>query len=421
MSRIAALLELRRRSLKELIAFYMLFATVAGLTFWLVHSYLDIIAFSLTAVIILKPTYDRMLRWLGGRVGLAVALTLCAFFLAVIVPLAIALSIVAGQAASILSSVDPGADLLSRAQLDKLMAFIANLNLPFGDQIQSWLLGAVSQAASVLATFALGIGASIPDLISRLFIFLGIVGTLLPNYDPFVQRLKRLSPLDDQVDTLFLHRIKLTVWSMFMGIFVIALAQGLVTGLLFWIAGVPYSPLLTLVAVVASMFPLGASLVALPVGVVLLVVGNYAGAAIVVLGYFLIVSNIDNLLRPRLVSKEAYLSFALVLLSALGGYELFGFFGVVYGPVLITMLITAIEVYMQYYADKAPAAPEELPSVAPESAAPVPAPASGQVPAAPIGAVPVQPDAWLLDALIHQPESAPPAEPTQEIRPAGAS
>jgi predicted PurR-regulated permease PerM len=362
MSRIAPLFSLRQRSLRELIAFYLLFALVAGLAFWLVHSYLDIIAFSLTSVIILKPVYDRILRWTGGRVALAVALTICAFFVAVIVPLAIALSIVAGQAASILDSVDPGADLLSQQQFDEMMAFIDNLNLPFSDQIQEWLVSGASQAASLLAQFALGLGASIPDLISRFFIFLGIVGALLPNYHPFVQRLRHLSPLDDRVDSLFLRRIKLTVWSMFLGIFVIAVAQGLVTGLLFWIAGVSYSPLLTLVAVVASMFPLGASLVAIPVGIVLLVVGNYAGAAVVLLGYFLIVSNIDSILRPRLVSKEAYLSFALVLLSALGGYELFGFFGVVYGPVLMILFLTVLEVYETYYAaDDTPTSPEPAP------------------------------------------------------------
>lgn len=349
MSRIGLASAFSRSRLRELIAFYLLFATVVGLTFWLVHSYLDIIAFSLTAVIILKPLYDRVLQRVGGRVALAATLTICAFFLAVIVPLAIALSIVAGQAASILDKVQPGTDLFSTEQIDKVMAFITSLNLPFGDQIEAWLLGAASQAASVLATFALSLGASIPDLISRLFIFLGIVGTLLPNYHPFVKRLKRLSPLDDQVDEIFLHRIKLTVRSMFLGIFVIAVAQGLVTGLLFWIAGVPYSPLLTLVAVVASMFPLGASLVALPVGIVLLIVGNYFGGVLVLVGYFLIISNIDNLLRPRLVSKEAYLSFALVLLSALGGYELFGFFGVVYGPVLMILFLTVLEVYETYY------------------------------------------------------------------------
>jgi predicted PurR-regulated permease PerM len=128
-------------------------------------------------------------------------------------------------------------------------------------------------------------------------------------------------------------------------------AQGLVTGLLFWLAGVPYSPLLTLVAVVASMFPLGASLVAIPVGVGLAIVGKYVGAAVVLLGYFLLVSNIDSFLRPRLVSKEAYLNFALVLLSALGGYELFGFFGVVYGPVLMILFLTMLEVYETYYSD----------------------------------------------------------------------
>ncbi len=363
MSRAGPRFVFSRSRLREIIAFYLLFAAVAGLTFWLVHSYLDIIAFSLTAVIILKPLYDRVLQRVGGRVVLAATLTICIFFLAVIVPLAIALSIVVGQAATMLASVEPGADLLSTEQIGRVMAFITSLNLPFGAQIETWLLGAASQAASVLAQFALGLGTSIPDLISRLFIFLGIVGTLLPNYHPFVQRLRRLSPLDDQVDNIFLHRIKLTVRSMFLGIFVIAVAQGLVTGLLFWIAGVPYSPLLTLVAVVASMFPLGASLVALPVGIFLLIVGNYFGGAIVLLGYFLIVSNIDNLLRPRLVSKEAYLSFALVLLSALGGYELFGFFGVVYGPVLMILFLTVLEVYELYYAqDDQPTPLESVPA-----------------------------------------------------------
>jgi predicted PurR-regulated permease PerM len=346
-----------RSRLRELIAFYLLFAAVAGLAFWLVRSYLDIIAFSLTAVIILKPLYDRVLLQVRGRVVLAAMLTICTFFLAVIIPLAIALSIVVGQAASMLDTVQPGADLLSTEQIDKVMAFFTSLNLPFADQIETWLLGAASQVANVLAQFALGLGASIPDLISRLFIFLGIVGTLLPNYHAFVQRLRRLSPLDDQVDNIFLLRIKLTVQSMFLGIFVIAVAQGLVTGLLFWIAGVPYSPLLTLVAVVASMFPLGASLVALPVGIFLLIIGNYFGGATVLLGYFLLVSNIDNLLRPRLVSKEAYLSFALVLLSALGGYELFGFFGVVYGPVLMILFLTVLEVYEVHYAQDEPPVP----------------------------------------------------------------
>src|SRR5690348_316172 len=91
MSRTGPRFAFSRSTLQELVAFYLLFAVIAGLAFWLVHSYLDIIAFSLTAVIILKPVYDRLMIWTHGRAGLAATLTICAFFLAVIVPLAIAL------------------------------------------------------------------------------------------------------------------------------------------------------------------------------------------------------------------------------------------------------------------------------------------------------------------------------------------
>ncbi|HMR68500.1 MAG TPA: AI-2E family transporter, partial [Anaerolineae bacterium] len=71
---------------------------------------------------------------------------------------------------------------------------------------------------------------------------------------------------------------------------------------------------------------------------------------IVLGGYILVVTNIDNIIRPRLVSREAYLDTALVLIAALGGYELFGFFGVIYGPVLMIVAMTTIEVYGAYYA-----------------------------------------------------------------------
>jgi predicted PurR-regulated permease PerM len=193
-------------------------------------------------------------------------------------------------------------------------------------------------------------------LIARVFIFLAIVGVLLPNYHQFVQRVLKLSPLDDEVDRLFLRKIKAMVWSMFIGIAVIALIQGLITGLFIWLGDVPYAPLWTLIAIVVSTLPLGASIVAIPIAIFQLVVGNPVGAVIILAGYILIVTNIDNIIRPKLVSKEAYLSAALVLVAALGGYELFGFFGVIYGPVLMVLLTTAIQVYGDYYSDGGQAA-----------------------------------------------------------------
>lgn len=345
---------LKRQLTRDQVGFYLLLAVLAALSFWLIRAYLDIIVFSLMTVIILKPVYDRLLRWVGGRAGLAVTLTLVAFILAIVVPLWIAGSVILSQVRTLI------ADAQGPGGID---AAIVELNDRIGQRLNIELTPDQKAQIGRLATAFLGwvaglgvrLGMAIPEVISRAFIFVGILGALLPNYHGFVQRLKRLSPLDDQIDAIFLRRVKLTVWAMFLAIFVIAVAQGLVMGLFFWLAGLPYTPLWTLLAVVLAMFPLGASLVALPLGLFELVIGNYVAGVIVLAGYLLVVSNVDAVLRPRLVPKEAYLNFVLVLISALGGYELFGFFGVVYGPVLMILMLTALDVYEQYYALASPA------------------------------------------------------------------
>ena len=70
---------------------------------------------------------------------------------------------------------------------------------------------------------------------------------------------------------------------------------------------------------------------------------------VLLIGSLLVVGNLDNVLRPRLVSKDSEMSTALILLSAFGGLNLFGFLGVIYGPVVMIFLVTTIEIYLEYY------------------------------------------------------------------------
>jgi predicted PurR-regulated permease PerM len=411
---------LRQHTTRDQVGFYLLFAVLVVLSFWLIRSYLDIVAFSLMAVVIVKPLYDRILLWVRGRAGLAVALTLVAIAVVIVVPLWIAINIVSSQLSALVANMQqPGGAAAVTAEINAALEkrFGAGAQMPA--EMQQQLGNLAISAGTWLVNRVVNLGMAIPLLISRLFIFVGILGALLPNYHGFVRWIKQLSPLDDQIDDIFLRKIKLTIWAMFLAIFVIAVAQGLLMGVFIWLAGVPYTSLWTLIAIVAAMLPLGASLVALPLGGVELLLGNYTAGVIVLAGYLLVVSNIDSLIRPRLVPKEANLNFVMVLLSALGGYQLFGFFGVVYGPVLMVLLLTALEVYLQYYAGAAPPATEP-PSVAAASAltAIEPAVSPDQAPAAPASAAPGQPDAWLLDALTHQPQAASPEESLPETRPA---
>ncbi|HMN27703.1 MAG TPA: AI-2E family transporter, partial [Caldilineaceae bacterium] len=328
---------------------------ISAAVLWMIGDYLGVIAFSLVMVIILKPVYDFFMRWLGNRAGLATVLTLIALFVMLIVPGWFVITLTTNQISGLVVDLSAGTGQFSVDEVttrdNSYMAkvpFLENVELTAEQraQLREGLRAALLWTARTL----IGLGMSFPALVARIFVFFGIVGVLLPNYHGFVQRLKRLSPLDDEVDSLYLRKFKVTVWSMFIGIFVIAVIQGLVMGLFIWLGGVSYSSLWTLFAVVASMLPLGSSLVAIPIGVVQLVLGKPTSALIILAGYILIVSNIDSIIRPRLVSKEAYLNFALLMLSALGGYELFGFFGVVYGPVLMILFLTTVEVYEEYYA-----------------------------------------------------------------------
>jgi len=64
--------------------------------------------------------------------------------------------------------------------------------------------------------------------------------------------------------------------------------------------------------------------------------------------FLLVVANIDTVLRPVLVPKAAYLNPALLMLSVFGGLGLMGFIGLIYGPVIMILLVTSVEVYTKY-------------------------------------------------------------------------
>jgi predicted PurR-regulated permease PerM len=130
--------------------------------------------------------------------------------------------------------------------------------------------------------------------------------------------------------------------------------QGVAAGVFLAIGGVPYVAFWTLLCIVFALLPLGVNVITVPAGIALLAFGSVWQGLLVLLGGLLVVSNIDTLLRPLLVPKEANLNSALVLIGALGGLHLFGFLGVIYGPVVMIFLVTTVEVYLEHYQEGQP-------------------------------------------------------------------
>jgi predicted PurR-regulated permease PerM len=98
-----------------------------------------------------------------------------------------------------------------------------------------------------------------------------------------------------------------------------------------------------------SVIPLGGGIITIPFGIGMILFGNVIGGLFVVVFHLVAVTNIDNFLRPILVPREARLDPALMLLAVFAGIAMFGFWGIVIGPVLMIVIVTTISVYLAVY------------------------------------------------------------------------
>lgn len=129
----------------------------------------------------------------------------------------------------------------------------------------------------------------------------------------------------------------LTVRGVVLGILGTALAQGVLAAFGFWLASVPGWLLLGFFTFVLSPVPIGPPIVWASAAIWLIQKGSLGWGIFVLAWGFFVVSTIDNVLKPLIISQGSHLPFILVLLGVLGGIVAFGFIGVFIGPVLLAL------------------------------------------------------------------------------------
>jgi predicted PurR-regulated permease PerM len=138
-----------------------------------------------------------------------------------------------------------------------------------------------------------------------------------------------------------------TVRGVVLGILGTAIVQGVVAGIGFWIAGIRAAPLLGLLTFFLSPVPIGPPLVWVPAGLWLINAGETGWGLFVLAWGALVVSTVDNVIKPLIISRGSDLPFVLVLLGVLGGAVAFGFIGIFLGPVLLAVGYALLEVWVK--------------------------------------------------------------------------
>jgi len=185
---------------------------------------------------------------------------------------------------------------------------------------------------------------------------------------------RELIPMEEAQKSRLIDHLASVTRAMVLGTGLTALIQGTLVGIAFLIVGLPSPLVFAVIAVLASLLPFGGTaLVWAPAAIVLAAQGRWGATIFMVIWGALLVSLVDNVVRPMLVSGRANVGTLTVFIGVLGGLAAFGAIGLFLGPVVLALIIALVRLLIEERrADVLPAAPVPAPSAVPTTPPPAP-------------------------------------------------
>jgi len=315
----------------------ILFAISVFALLWILKSIL--IPFIIACILagLTWPIRNKLLKWTGNRASLTSGIMIIGLIFLVAAPVGTVLILATIQARELLVDFNPKTVWLwIQTQQHHLEQSPIALQLglkpdSFGPKLQETLSDFTSWGMNGVFT----VGSSLLNVLVLSGIALMSLFYLYLTGDKMVERVRRLVPLpSDQVGEL-LTVFRKTSKAIFKGNFVIGGIQGVLTGALFWGAGLPSPTFFGVVAALCSLIPaVGTGLIWGPAGLILLISGE-VGRALLVLGVGVgVIAMVDNILRPVLVGRDAGMHDLMVFLTTIGGLSFFGPVGILFGPLV---------------------------------------------------------------------------------------
>lgn len=189
------------------------------------------------------------------------------------------------------------------------------------------------------------LGGSIVGMFVSAILLFFLVLYMLPNIESSSKSVTALLPINKDLAENYVWRTNMLIRDSFKAAILTAIAQGTLGGMLLAIVGVPYTLFWTLLMMIFSALPIvGTSFVMVPLAIIYMLNGEFVIGLIILLWQMIVVGTIDNLLRPKLISKENQLSEVALLITILGGIAVFGMMGIFYGPIIYMLTITTVKV-----------------------------------------------------------------------------
>lgn len=314
------------------------------------------------------PLHRRLTRMTGGRDALSAGCLTFGVLALVVVPLVSMSVVLVGEAGAVEQTMQKWIAAGGLQQLPEHVAAMPLIGQWLGallaaDKMQAFSMGdSVMAGAKWLSQFFVSqMGDLLTNavvLVSNFFIMLLVLFFMLKDGERWLAGLYELIPMEESHKRKILVRLDQTVRAVVRGLLVTAMVQGLLAGGAYLALSVPFPMVLTVLTIVLAPIPFGGTaLVWGPVVVYLFWIGA-AGKALGMLVWGVgVVSVVDQFLRPWLIGQEVQIPVLLLVLSVLGGLALYGLLGLFVGPIMISLFMTAIQIYREEYHASDAAAP----------------------------------------------------------------
>lgn len=317
--------------------FLLVLIVVFGLlSLFIVLPLFEFVLLAIIVAYVLQPLNRRLEAHLGPRFAPAAVITIA--LLVVVLPVVYILWVLYRDLQSL--AEDPP-DL----ELEPLVDQIQNL---FGYELDPEM--ALEEIGSELLQLLFG---DIPDLIfATLFVAFGlgvvffVVYYLLRDGEEFVAWMVEIAPINERVGGRLADQMDRTTRGVIVGHIFVAVLEGTLGGIAFFVIGIPNPIFWAFVMVVLSLLPIiGPFLVWAPWAVYLFVIESFPEAVFLFLWGTIVIGLIDNYARPIVIDREAHLNPAVILIGVFGGIYAIGVTGLFIGPIVLGVFAAALKVF----------------------------------------------------------------------------
>ena len=339
--------------------FALLLALFYG-AFLILSPFLTAITWAVILAVLVYPLYLWLLKVLRGRATLAGLIIIALIAFLVVAPGVELVWFLSDDAVALVQSVrslfggDGLAEWTAKPWVQQVLGWWDSMSFRLVDFKINWKELAV-QAAQASSSILV---SQVTDLAQNLLLFtvnfvvvLVTLFFMLRDGADFLARMRRLLPMDHEHQERLFQNIVNAITAVVHGCFLVAMVQGLLAGVAFWLAGVPYSALWGVVTAFAALVPLGGTtLVTVPATLYVFFQGNNVKGIFLAIWCLGVVVAIDNVLKPLFIGSRIQLPTIFLFFGILGGLAVFGALGLILGPALFALLAALLDLYSEEYA-----------------------------------------------------------------------